>query len=70
MIFARQVHPKINERAAAHTRLHVMDAPTESHAPGFAFAQRDGDTANRLLRLFPGRQHATDSLALLRQMKA
>jgi hypothetical protein len=77
MNFTRQVHPTIIERAAAHTCLRIMDGPTGINAHGFAFAHRDSDPedvaragANKLLGVLPGRQHATELLALLHQMNA
>jgi hypothetical protein len=73
MNFTRQVHPTIIERAPAHTRLRIMDAPTQINAHGFSFAHRDSDGvaragANKLLSALPGRQHTTESLALLHQI--
>jgi hypothetical protein len=52
-----------------------MDARTKINAHGFPFAHHDSDPdgvaracANKLLVVSPGRQHATESLALLRQV--
>jgi hypothetical protein len=77
MKFTRQVHPTIIERAAAHTRLRIMDGSTGINARGFAFAHHDSDAedvaragANKLLAVLRGRQHATKLLARLRQMNA
>lgn len=77
MNFTRPVHPTIIELAAACARLRIMDGPTEIRAHGFAFAHRDSDPedvvragANKLLRVIPGRRHATELPALLHQMNA